>query len=128
MSRAANAGQMIVPSKNIFLSRIKQTNGEEISVISSDSLSNDSIHVNSPQPIFNNQKKIVSGALYLLYRLSACGFSLPTKEKTMPNEFWINIFKFTLGFKDQKELEMVGQYAVALVKPSFFSWDWTFLH
>src|SRR3990167_8207982 len=133
MSRATN--QLSAPSGHIFITPIKQSDGTIKSVISSKSLSDQSVRVNSTWQgkKWDGEKSTDtatgnwsnSGALFLLmtnYCRGAIFSAIPGKQRTklLCADVWQYLIgAFILG-TDLASTENITQYALAITRPSFF--------
>lgn len=130
MSRAAS--QLTVPSRHIFITPIKQSDGTIKSVMSSKPLSDQSIRVNSTWQgkKWNGEKSTDtetgnwsnSGALFLLTTVWVHPLFLDKKNKKQflcPDVLQYIVGTFILGV-DFATAENVSQYAIAITRPRFF--------
>src|SRR3990167_9665144 len=133
MSRATN--QLTAPSGHIFITPIKQSDGTIKSVMSSKSLSDQSVHVNSTWrgKKWNREKSTDtetgnwsnSGALFLLmtnYCRGSIFSAIPGQQRTqlLCADVWQYLIgAFILG-TDLASTENIKQYALAITRPTFF--------
>lgn len=109
------AGQLTVPSRDIFITLIKQADGTTKPIMSSQPLSNESIQLNS---------NAAGSSLFLLMGLCLQRNNLHSPLvsflKKLPNKVWRTILELTLGPQHPATLGSLGDYAVALRRPTLF--------
>ena len=132
MSRAA-AGQPTAPSRHIYTTSARRADGSTEVVLSSTSLSDQSVRVNhawSERRETEDNINCNNGfVLYALMKLYTRGKEsiLASKEpyiKTLPHDIWVNIFEFVLPtFGIQKTdylFRNIAHYATAIISPMLF--------